>query len=201
VHGAALRQRIGPHEAECLLQPRRAVDDNDEVRRRQTARGRIVEQAAPRSLYDGRQRELEPQEPRLIQRASWDLHRLATLIPARRRGSPVMGIPRRARSPRTGTRHKARQATGRAIGPAGTGEVTYNTSADFVATAGRRAATNDAKGRGAPAPNPGPSGRPVVCAALRRQMPVLRPEAERSFFRARPSVKLCPRSNSRICPG
>ena len=49
VHGAALRQCVGPHQADRLLQSCSAVDD-DEARRRQTTRNQVIEQTAPGSL-------------------------------------------------------------------------------------------------------------------------------------------------------
>ena len=49
VYGAPLDQCLGPHQANGLLQSRRAIDD-DEARRLQTARDQIVKQTAPGSL-------------------------------------------------------------------------------------------------------------------------------------------------------
>ena len=49
VHRAALHQRLGPHQPERLLQPRRAIDD-DELGGVQPARHQIIEQAAPSRL-------------------------------------------------------------------------------------------------------------------------------------------------------
>jgi hypothetical protein len=49
MHGAALHQRLGPHQPERLLQPRRAVDD-DEIRRPKAAGDEVIKQTPPGRL-------------------------------------------------------------------------------------------------------------------------------------------------------
>src|ERR1700688_687024 len=49
MHGAALHQRVGPDQPEHLLQPRRAVDD-DEIRRPQAAGDEVIKQTPPGRL-------------------------------------------------------------------------------------------------------------------------------------------------------